>query len=70
MLRRTIQALLTGYVVLGLVTRGLEEAGLYHRCGCDPGCWCKRPGLTVFRWVFPMGHKGPWNRRSQLFNIL
>jgi hypothetical protein len=62
MLRRMIQATLVGYVVLGLVTRGLEEFGLYARCERDPACWCKRPGLTVFRWVFPRGHTGPWNR--------
>ena len=62
MLRRTIQVAILGYVVLGLATRSLEEIGLFHRCQCDPDCWCKRPGLTIFRWVFPRGHTGPWNR--------
>ena len=27
------------------------------RCGCSSDCWCKRPGLNVFRWVFPYGHR-------------
>jgi hypothetical protein len=62
MLKRTIQALLIGYVVLGLGTRGLEELGLHARCECHPDCWCKRPGWTIFRWVFPWRHRGPWNR--------
>ena len=26
-------------------------------CGCQPDCWCKRPGRSVFRWVFPFGHR-------------
>jgi hypothetical protein len=62
MLKRTIQATVIGYVVLGLITRAMERAGAY-RCECDPDCWCKRPGLNVFRWVFPRGHRGPWNRQ-------
>jgi hypothetical protein len=57
MLKRTVQAALIGYVVLGLLTRGLEEVGLHARCEWDPDCWCKRPSLTVFRWVFPRGTK-------------
>ncbi len=48
--------LLAAYVLTGLFTRILEDAGVY-RCGCDPNCWCKRPGLSVFRWVFPRGHR-------------
>jgi hypothetical protein len=61
MLKRTVQATLLGYVVLGLLTRTLERARLYHRCECYPDCWCKKPVLTEFRWVVPYGHKGPWN---------
>jgi hypothetical protein len=56
MLRRSIKAAAVGYVVLGLWSLGLERAGVL-RCECQPGCWCKRPGLNVFRWVFPYGHQ-------------
>jgi hypothetical protein len=51
-------ALVIGYSVLGLVTRALEGAGVY-RCGCQADCWCKRPGLSLFRWVLPRWHKTP-----------
>ncbi len=27
-----------------------------RECGCRPDCWCKQPGLSLFRWVFPFGH--------------
>ena len=53
---RLLQALLVGYVLLALVTRAREAAGMYT-CGCDADCWCKTPGLSLFRWVFPRGHK-------------
>ena len=29
------------------------------RCECLPDCWCKRPGLSVFRWAFPYRHSLP-----------
>jgi hypothetical protein len=45
-----------GYIVVGLVALGLERAGVYE-CACKPDCWCKRPGLSVFRWVFPRFHR-------------
>jgi hypothetical protein len=53
---RVLQVMVAGYVLLALVTRAKEAAGAYA-CGCDPDCWCKRPGLSLFRWVFPRGHK-------------
>lgn len=53
---RVVEALILGYVILGLMTRAWEATGAYT-CGCDPDCWCKRPGLSLFRWVFPRGHK-------------
>jgi hypothetical protein len=27
-----------------------------QRAGCSPRCWCKRPILSTFRWVFPFKH--------------
>lgn len=53
---RILRALVIGYVLLALVTRAREAAGAYT-CGCDEDCWCKRPGLSLFRWVFPRGHR-------------
>ena len=28
-----------------------------YRCACDSDCWCKRPVLSLFRWVFPRYHR-------------
>jgi hypothetical protein len=57
MLKRMIGTVIGVYLGTALVTRSLEETGAVYRCGCEDGCWCKRPTLTVFRWVFPYGHK-------------
>ncbi|MDQ3677987.1 MAG: hypothetical protein M3401_14530 [Actinomycetota bacterium] len=43
------------YLMLALVSHALERAGSI-RCDCQADCWCKRPGLRTFRWVFPVGH--------------
>jgi len=56
MLKRLILAVMIGYVVLGAVTRAQEAAGAYT-CGCDADCWCRKPGLSLFRWVVPRFHK-------------
>jgi hypothetical protein len=60
MIRRSLQALVIGFVVLGIATRIAERQGVM-RCDCYPECWCKRPGLSLFRWVVPRFHVGPWN---------
>jgi hypothetical protein len=57
MLKTTVSALLGAYVGAGLVTCSLERNGVIGACPCLPECWCKRPVLSVFRWVFPYGHK-------------
>jgi hypothetical protein len=44
------------YVLVAILTRLAEAAGL-HTCGCSAHCWCKRPLLSTFRWVFPYGHR-------------
>jgi hypothetical protein len=56
--RRTILALVIGYVILALVSKAREAAGLIA-CGCSPDCWCQKPGLSLFRWVFPRFHRNP-----------
>lgn len=53
---RLLQALVVGYLLLALITRAQEAAGAYT-CACDADCWCKTPGIGLFRWVFPRGHK-------------
>ncbi len=42
---------------LAAAIRGLvKESNGELRCMCEPDCWCKKPGLRVFRWVFPFAH--------------
>lgn len=57
-MKRAVGLLVLGYLFAALVGLGLERAGL-SPCGCAPDCWCKRPGLSVFRWVFPRFHRAP-----------
>lgn len=53
---RRLGAVIGAYVVVAALTRLAEAAGL-HRCGCNADCWCQRPLLSLFRWVFPYGHR-------------
>ena len=55
-MKKLLLSLVLGYVVLGLIGRAKEAAGL-RTCGCDADCWCKTPGLSIFRWVFPRYHR-------------
>jgi hypothetical protein len=64
-MKRAIIALALGYVVIGLITRAMEGIGVY-RCECDADCWCKRPGLSLFRWVLPRWHKDEQLRTSKM----
>jgi hypothetical protein len=43
------------YLVAAAVGHARERGGAIA-CGCHQDCWCKRPGLSVFRWVFPFRH--------------
>ena len=47
-----------GYFALALVSKAREAAGLLT-CGRYPDCWCRKPGLSIFRWVFPRLHHNP-----------
>jgi hypothetical protein len=54
--RRIVLAALAGYVLVAVATRAAEALGLGGRrlrCGCVETCWCKRPGMTLLRWVTP-----------------
>jgi hypothetical protein len=57
MLRRGVPALAALYLMAALIGHLQERRGAI-RCGCSEDCWCKRPGLSAFRWVFPLGHRG------------
>lgn len=56
MIRRLLQAFAIGYFALAILTRLREWTGAYT-CACDDDCWCKTPGLRLFRWVYPRGHR-------------
>ena len=53
---RLLRWLLSAYLAAAAVTRLAEFAGLRH-CECSDECWCKRPVLGAFRWVFPRWHR-------------
>jgi hypothetical protein len=53
---RWLGGIIVAYVLLAVVTRLAEVAGI-NRCGCSADCWCKRPAGSLFRWVFPFGHR-------------
>jgi hypothetical protein len=55
MVKRLIQATVVGYLVIAVATRVMESTGAYT-CACEPDCWCKKPGLSLFRWVMPRWH--------------
>jgi hypothetical protein len=54
-MRHALAAFVGVLLFFAVVTRVAEAAGL-RRCGCAPDCWCRRPGLNLFRWVIPVGH--------------
>ena len=56
MSRRLIGGLLGLYIATALIGRLLEATGRV-RCGCADDCWCKKPVLSTFRWVFPWRHQ-------------
>ena len=55
-MKRLVLALTAAYVAVAVATRLSETAGRRH-CGCADDCWCHRRGLTLFRWVWPRGHR-------------
>lgn len=54
-MKRLLLALVGGYVLIAAGNRVAEHFGAM-RCHCSEACWCRRPGLSLFRWVFPWGH--------------
>jgi hypothetical protein len=53
-MRRVLLSVVGLFLVLTVGTRIADALGSPRlRCGCDDACWCKRPELTLFRWVTP-----------------
>ena len=52
-MKRILLAVIGLYLLAAIVTTAAEASGLGRRCGCEPDCWCKKPGLSLFRWVTP-----------------
>lgn len=63
-MRRAAAALLAGYLLVALGNKLVERMGGI-RCACAEGCWCQRPGLSLFRWVFPWGHRAAQTHEDQ-----
>ena len=55
-MKRVLGLAIGTYLAAGVVGLVRERMGLIA-CDCANDCWCKRPGLSTFRWVFPRGHK-------------
>jgi hypothetical protein len=51
--KRIVVAVVGLYLLAAIATTLVEASGLGRQCGCEPECWCKRPGLRLFRWVTP-----------------
>ena len=66
-MRKALAALALAYILLALYYRAREAAG-FMTCDCYPDCWCRKRGLSVFRWVFPRYHHNPgieaWKNRQ------
>lgn len=56
--RRILGYLACAYVLFALIGKYVESMGAVQ-CECANECWCHRPGLSLFRWVFPWGHRAP-----------
>lgn len=50
---KRVAALSLGVYLLLAVGNKVAEAAGARRCHCADECWCRRPGLSLFRWVFP-----------------
>lgn len=64
-MKKTATSILGGYLLLAVGNKVAEAAGA-RRCGCPDDCWCQRPVLSLFRWVFPWGHGGHTSKEADL----
>ena len=56
--KRLVGRVLGLYLLFAVIGRFVEGVGAVE-CGCSPTCWCRRPVLSTFRWVFPFAHRCP-----------
>jgi hypothetical protein len=66
-LKRLLVGVGPTYLLFAVIGRFLEGMGAVE-CGCSADCWCKRPVLRLFRWVFPYGHHSSPARGSHAAN--
>jgi hypothetical protein len=59
-MKRLILVVVGAYLLAAVVTRAAEAAGVGRTCGCHSDCWCKKRGLTLFRWVMPRRTHHTW----------
>jgi len=52
---RLLRYAATFYLGAAVMGRVMEKQGAI-RCECRDDCWCKQPGVSLFRWVFPYKH--------------
>jgi hypothetical protein len=57
-MKRLVGRALGLYLLFAIIGRFVEGMGAAE-CGCSADCWCRRPVLSTFRWVFPFGHRSP-----------
>ena len=61
-MRRMLLTLVGLYLLVAAVGARIAEAlgfgGSRLRCACVDTCWCKQPGLSLFRWATP----GRWHQ--------
>jgi hypothetical protein len=55
-MKRLLVGLGALYLLFAVIGRFVEGMGAVQ-CGCASTCWCKKPVLSTFRWVFPYGHQ-------------
>ena len=55
-MRRLVAVILGAYLLLAVGNKVAEHMGAMQ-CGCTDDCWCRKPGLSLFRWVFPYWHR-------------
>ncbi|MDQ6820763.1 MAG: hypothetical protein M3076_10620 [Actinomycetota bacterium] len=55
-MKRSVLRGLLIYLLIAAIGRFVEGMGAV-RCPCRSDCWCKKPVLSAFRWVFPVDHR-------------
>lgn len=67
LVKRVVAIAAIGFLSLATFYRIKEAMGALS-CDCYADCWCRRPGLSLFRWVFPRFHHNPgleaWKKRE------